>query len=308
MLLRLALRIADLLARSLPAPLAYALAGLAGEAWFRSAPGRRRLVAANLARVCAATGRPTSGRAFRRLVRGAFIHHARYYVELLRAPQYRVERIGRHVTVKDWDRHLATLRSGPAVIVSAHLGNFEPFGTFFAAHGFEAIAPIEEIEPPELFEFLSARRGAGRGVKLVPLRRARRPMLEVLRRGGIVALIADRDLSGTGFVVSFFGHPAPMPTGPASLVALTGANFMTASSLRVGPDRFVGRGELVEWQPSGDRRRDIEELTRLMASRFERDIGAAPEQWWGAFQPIWRDLAPREWQARRRRAARTSGA
>ena len=24
--------------------------------------------------------------------------------------------------------------------------------------------------------------------------------------------------------------------------------------------------------------------------RFERDIGEAPEQWWGAFQPFWPDL------------------
>jgi lauroyl/myristoyl acyltransferase len=291
MLLRIALHAADLLARSLPAPIAYALAGLAGEIWFRSARGRRRLVAANLARVSAATGRPTSGRRFRRLVRSAFINHARYYMELLRAPGYRVDRIARHVSVDDWERHAATFRSGPTVVVSAHLGNFEPFGTFFAAHGFEAVAPVEEIEPRELFEFMAARRGAGRGVRLIPHRGARRELLAVLRRGGIAALIADRDLSRTGVAVSFFGHPASMPTGPASLVAVTGATFVTVRCLRVGWDRFRGQAATLEWTPSGDRRRDIEELTKAMVTRFEKDIDIAPEQWWGAFQPIWSDLA-----------------
>lgn len=293
MLLRLGLRVADLLARSLPAPIAYALAGLAGEVWFRSARGRRRLVAANLARVSAATGRPTSGRRFHALVRSAFIQHARYYLELLRAPDYRPDRIERHVRVDDWERHAATFRRGPTVIVSAHLGNFEPAGTFFAAHGFEAVAPIEEIEPRELFEFLAARRGAGRGVQLIPLRGARVALLRVLRRGGIAALIADRDLSGSGVEVSFFGHPASMPSGPASLVVLTGASFVTARCLRVGPDRFRARGAVVEWTPGSDRRQDVVQLTTAMAARFEQDIAEAPEQWWGAFQPIWHDLGAR---------------
>ena len=62
-MLRLGLEIADRIVAALPSRVAYALADLAGDAWYRLAPERRRLVAANLARVCAATGRPTGGRA-----------------------------------------------------------------------------------------------------------------------------------------------------------------------------------------------------------------------------------------------------
>ena len=29
-----------------------------------------------------------------------------------------------------------------------------------------------------------------------------------------------------------------------------------------------------------------------LARRLEHDIAAAPEQWWGAFQPFWPDLDP----------------
>jgi hypothetical protein len=35
----------------------------------------------------------------------------------------------------------------------------------------------------------------------------------------------------------------------------------------------------------------VSELAARVAARFERDIGSAPEQWWGAFQPFWPDLS-----------------
>jgi KDO2-lipid IV(A) lauroyltransferase len=288
--LRLALEAAALLIRALPSGVAYALADLVGRAWYRFAPARRALVAANMRRVCEFTGRPSSGAPFRRLVRRAFVEHARYYLELLRGADYAFAEIGEVVEVEDWPRIEATLRSGGTVLASAHLGNFEPMGVFFAAHGFAPVAPIEEIEPRVLFEFLLRHRGGGRGVEIVPLSRARRRMLQVLKADGVAGLIADRDLSRDGIEVTFFGHPTTMPTGPATLAVLTGAPLITGRCLRVGPDRFQALGELVELERSGDRRADVEALTRAMAARFERYIGETPEQWWGSFQAYWPDL------------------
>jgi len=98
-LLGIGLRAADLIAHLLPRGAAYALADLIGRSWYRLAPSRRALVASNLARVCAATGRPASGRAFRRLVRQAFVEHARYYLEVLRIPHGSIEEVGAMVSV-----------------------------------------------------------------------------------------------------------------------------------------------------------------------------------------------------------------
>lgn len=287
--LRLALGLAERIVTALPASVAYALADIAGRLWSRS-PTRRRLVSANLARVCEATGRASSGPAFERLVRRAFREHARYYLELLRGPSYPLDRIGELVTVHDWERHEATLRSGPTVLVGAHIGNFEPMGAYFAAHGIPVLAPIEEIRPRALFEFLRSRRGTGRGVEVVPLSKARRPMIATLRRGGAVGLIADRDLDGDGLPVTFFGHPTTLPQGPAALVVMCDAAFLAGCCLRVGPDRFDCVGQRIEIARTGDRRADVEALTRAMGREFERQITGAPEQWWGAFQPIWPDL------------------
>ncbi len=288
-MLRLALEVADRIVAALPSRAAYALADFAGDLWHRFAPARRRLVAANLARVCAATGRPTRGPEFTALVRSAFRNHARYYVELLRAPHYRIDRVDEHVEVPEWDRFLPLLNGGPAMLLSSHLGNFEPFGMFVAAHGLRPLSPVEEIEPRALYEFVTARRGASH-VDLVPLGEAGRAIVKRLRSGGLVGIIADRDLTGDGQPVTIFGHPTTLSTGPASLAVTHRAALIVGRCLRVGPDRFIGEGRVVEVPNSGDRRADAAVLVERIAACFEQDIGHAPEQWWGAFQPFWPDL------------------
>lgn len=285
--LRLGLPLAEAIVGVLPSRVAYALADLAGSLWYRFAPERRALVTENQRRVAAALGRPTDAGSLRRTVRLAFREHARYYLELLRVPTYRLERIDEHVSVRDWERWEPVVR-GAVVIAIAHFGNFEPFGVFVARHGIVATAPAEEISPRELFDFLRARRGAGH-VTVVPLSRARRPMVEALRRGEVVALAADRDLGGDGIAVTFFGHDATIPAGPATLAVMTGAPLLMASCIRLGPDRFEARAWPVEADLTGDRRDTIEALTRALVVRFEAAISEAPEQWWGTFQPIWTD-------------------
>ena len=288
-MLRFWLEIADRIARVLPRRLAYFLADRAGDAWRRGSPDRRRLVAANLRRVCEATGRVVEGPAFEELLRSAFRNHARYYLELLRAPHYPLDEIERHVDVRGWSEFAAALAGRPGILVGSHLGNFEPFGVFLGMHGHRPLAPIEEIRPPALYRFLADRRG-GRRVDLVPVRRARRALAKRLSEGGMVGIIGDRDLDRDGLPVVLFGHPTTVPTGAASLAILYRATLIVGRCLRVGPDRFRVEGELVELPDSGNRRADVQAVTRMIAARFERDIGEAPEQWWGAFQPFWPDL------------------
>ena len=289
MLLRLGLEIADRIVAALPSWAAYALADLGGDTWRRMAPRRRRLVAANLARVCAATGRPTSGRLFDELVGRSFRHHARYYMELLRAPRYDPKRIDEIVAVPEWLSYERHMRGRPSVLVTSHIGNFEPFGSFLVAHGIQPLAPMEEIEPRELFEFIAARRGGG-NVELVPLRNARSALSRRLRENGLVGIIGDRLLEGSGHPVTMFGHRTQVPLGPAMLAVTHRAGVLVGRCLRVGPDRFEVRGTEMEPPGTGDRRADTAALTEAIAARFEQDIGEAPEQWWGAFQSFWPDI------------------
>ena len=296
--LSLGLRLADAVARSLPVGVAYGLADLGGRAWYRLAPGRRALVSESLARIAQATGRPAGGRELRRMVEQSFIGHARYWLEMLRAPHYRQDQVDRMIRVEDWDHWEPLLRNGMVVAVP-HLGNFEPYGHFVAAAGLRGVAPVEETEPKELFDFLRARRASGQGVDVIPLRRAFRPMLAALRRNDIVALVADRDLAGDGVPVTMFGHATTLPAGPATLALRTGKLILMARVLRTAPERFSVRAELVEAPHTGNTEADVAALTTALAASFERAIAEAPEQWWAAFQPFWTD--------QRQRAAAAAG-
>jgi lauroyl/myristoyl acyltransferase len=292
LVLRAGLELSDALVGLLPDRAAYALADVLGLAWYRFAPARRRLVAANLARVCAATGRQVSGVELRRLVRAAFVAHARYYLEVVRLPRHGRRDIDKMLVLDDAAGFEALARTGGVIGVSAHFGNFEPAAIWLATHGLRWLAPVERIEPPELFAYLRSRRGAGSvGGEMVPPPSGRR-VLSALRHGEVVAIAADRDVLGSGREVSFFGHPARVPDGPATLAVLTGAPVVVGTLRRTAPNRFAARTDLVAWTPTGNRGADVAALTQRITDVLADHIARAPEQWWGAFQPIWADLTP----------------
>jgi KDO2-lipid IV(A) lauroyltransferase len=291
LVLRAGLEVVDAIFRSLPESAAYGVADLLGEAWYRLAPGRRRLVRAQLARVGEATGRPLAGGDLRRLVRAAFVAHARYYLEVIRVPHIDPQRIEEVMVWQDEADLEALARSGGVIAVSAHFGNFEPAALWLARRGVRWIAPIERIEPPALFEYLLSRRGArSSGGELVVPPDAARRVLAGLRKGAVVAIATDRDVGTPTVEVRFFGHPAQVPSGPATLAVLSGAPVVVGSVRRTARGRFLTRLERLEWTPSGNREADVADLSQRITDALEPYIAEAPEQWWGSFQPVWTDF------------------
>ena len=55
---------------------------------------------------------------------------------------------------------------------------------------------------------------------------AYRALLRRLRGGGVVCVLADRDVLGASLDVTLLGEPARLPSGPARLAALTGATLL----------------------------------------------------------------------------------
>jgi KDO2-lipid IV(A) lauroyltransferase len=108
-----------------------------------------------------------------------------------------------------------------------------------------------------------------------------------LREGGLVGLLCDRDIEGTGVEVDFFGERTTMPAGPATLALRTGATLCTGA-VYSGP----GRDHRAIVEPpldttrTGPLRKDVARLTQEIATRLEGLIRRAPEQW-HVFQPLW---------------------
>jgi hypothetical protein len=63
-----------------------------------------------------------------------------------------------------------------------------------------------------------------------------------------------------------------------------------AAARRIPDGTYRGRVIAVPTPEGGGRRERITALTASLAEAFETILADAPEQWWGAFHPIWPDL------------------
>jgi KDO2-lipid IV(A) lauroyltransferase len=230
-------------------------------------------------------------RALERLVRAAFRHAARYYLEVARTPALTERTIRERLLVETPDVVEAAFADDrPVIFVGLHFGAIELPALYLSLRtGRAAVTPMETIGDPALQRYFVRTRGAV-GVRIVGLREARRELLAALRRGESVGLVGDRDLTGGGVDVPLFGAPARLPAGPALLAIEAGAPLYVAAVRRAGPGRYRGQLRSVEVAAEGSRRERLTATLDGLARAFEAAIAEAPEQWWAVFFPIWPDL------------------
>ena len=286
----------------LPAGVAFSLADVAGNIWYRVAPARAATARRNLDRVSkylAMRGlgderiktAATDARALEQMLRSAFRNAARYYVEVARTPTMNEATLRDQLLVETpelVDRVFSSNR--PVIFVGLHFGAIELPALLLAQRtGRHATVPMETIDDPELQRYFVRSRGRV-GLRIVGLKEAARELLAALRRGESVGLVGDRDITGGGHVVPLFGAPAPLPIGPALLAIETGAPIYVAAVRRAGTSRY--RGKLLElpMPSSGTRRERLNATLAVLATTFETIVADAPDQWWSVFFPIWPDL------------------
>lgn len=279
-----------------------ALADVAGWLWYRLAPARAAQARLNLEHVVRELERRQTGsarfraaardpRALERLVRSAFRHNARYYLEVLRVPGLTPAIFEERVIVETPDAVEAAFSGGPVIFVSAHLGPIELPGLYLANRsGRTFVAPMEAVDDPALQGWFERTRGS-LGVRIVGLRAARRALLAELRAGGQVGIVGDRDIAGGGIETPLFGALARLPIGPALLAIESGAPIYAVGVRRLPDGRVAGGLIPVPVATEGSRRERIAATLRAEAEAFEELISAAPDQWSAIFFPIWRDLA-----------------
>jgi KDO2-lipid IV(A) lauroyltransferase len=224
-------------------------------------------------------------------VRSAFRHHARYYLEILRAPALDASIFDRRIQVENPDDVDAVFaRNAPTIFISGHFGPIELPGLYLASRsGQRVVAPMESVGDPALQAWFVRTRSAF-GVRIIGLHEARRELSAALKRGEHVGLVADRDITGGGIEVPFFSALAPIPVGPAFLAIESGAPLQLAGIWRTGRLTYRGRLDEVPVAAEGTRRERIEQTVVAEAAAFERIIARAPDQWAAVFAPIWPDL------------------
>ncbi len=283
-LLQLLVRVAN----RLPVGLLYALASAGASIAWLGSPTLRGVTRDHMRHVAPAA---TSRREIDAAARGAIRSAALYYIDFARYAALRPEDTFDHVDTIEGvpDVFEAFDRGRGVILASAHLGNPEfiaqALGPFFPT-----AVLTEPLEPPELHDFIHEVR-ARSGVRFVPAdRNGVRVAMRHLRCGGVLGLLADRDVLGTGEPFPFFGERASMPHGAVELAWLTGAAIVVGFVVRTRPGRYRITLREVEVPTrksgSGDRDTDIEVGMRRFIASIEDGIRATPDQWF-ALSPIW---------------------
>lgn len=280
------LRAGSAVSRVVPLAVLYALAALAARLGYLVPSSARAAVRANIAQVLK---RPATSREVKRAAATAFRCQALNYVDLMRMGRISPRELDATLLHGDLSPFTETVASGKGcIIVSGHLGNMDYVGQWLGLHGYTVHSVMERLQPPRLFDLI-VRQRASAGLHFHAAEpEAIAALTEALRGGGVVALIADRDITGTGVEVELFGAPTRLPVGPALLALRTGAPIVPAFGHRMSDNRlYVTVRQPVQLERTRNLRADLREGVCVVARLLEEGIARAPEQWI-VFEPVWK--------------------
>lgn len=118
--------------------------------------------------------------------------------------------------------HAARRAGRGAVLVAAHVGEWEWGAAALAARGLEVVA-VAGIQMRPGWSFALARAKARLGIEVVGPDASPARLVRALRRGAVVALLVDGDVATARAAADLLGRTALLPLGPSRLAARTGA-------------------------------------------------------------------------------------
>ncbi|MFB8178350.1 phosphatidylinositol mannoside acyltransferase [Streptomyces sp. NPDC055966] len=230
------------------------------------------------------------------LSRAGMRSYLRYWMESFRLPAWSRERVRTGFDPKDIHHLTDGLASGQGVVLALpHMANYDLAGAWVTTKletPFTTVA--ERLKPETLYDrFVAYREGLGMEVLPHSGGSAFGTLARRLRDGGLVCLVADRDLSASGVEVDFFGERTRMPAGPALLAQQTGALLLPVTLWY--DDSPIMKGQVhppIEVPGSGTRAEKTSVMTQALADAFATGIADHPEDW-HMLQRLWlADLDP----------------
>ncbi|MFD4550976.1 phosphatidylinositol mannoside acyltransferase [Streptomyces sp. NPDC058466] len=278
--------------KKLPEPVAVRLGRtIADLAWKKRGRGVQRLES-NYARVVP----DATPERLAELSRAGMRSYLRYWMESFRLPAWSEERVRTGFEAKDIHYLTDALASDKGVILALpHMGNWDLAGAWVTTKlrtPFTTVA--ERLKPESLYDrFVAYREGLGMEVLPHSGGTAFGMLARRLRDGGLICLVAERDLSASGVEVKFFGEATRMPAGPALLAQQTGALLLPVTLWY--DDSPVMKGRVyppVEVPETGTRAEKTSVMTQALADAFATGIADHPEDW-HMLQRLWlKDLDP----------------
>ena len=250
-------------------------------AWRRQGP-RVQVLEGNLRRVL---GPAATGKELRALSRASMRSYARYWMEVFRLPVIPAERLVAGMEVEgDVQIAFDYIAAGRGVVFALpHMGNWDQAGAWIIDKGAGSFTTVaERVKPESVYErFVGFREALG--MEVLPASGGSRPfglLARRLREGRIVCLPCDRDVTGSGIEVEFFGEKARMMAGPAALAVQTGAALIPATLWFTADGWGVRFHDEIPVPAGGDsKKQQTAAMTQQIARAFEEGIIAHPADW-----------------------------
>ncbi|MGW9346691.1 phosphatidylinositol mannoside acyltransferase [Nocardiopsis flavescens] len=252
---------------------------LADRSWRTRDEGTRGLER-NLRRL---VGPQATDAQLRALSRAGMRSYMRYFYEMFRLSAMPPERIlgdTRASGTETLEKAIADGRG--AVVALPHMGNWDHAGAWITLRGIPLTTVAQRVRPESLYRRFTAHRES-LGMEVLPLTGGSANTVAALARrlrgGGLVCLLADRDINGTGVEVELFGEAARVPTGPAALAMNTGAALLPVSLWYDGPRWNIRIHDEVPVADGARRSERIRRTTQDLVRVFEGAIAEHPEDW-----------------------------
>ena len=227
-------KISQFIVNILPIRAAYAFAQVLSDLQYTFSLTDKRSVRSNMRKIL------NNEQVDEKLVRDVFRNFGRYLVDFFRMVRYVNEDfVEKNVKCEGVDNVRDVLKRGKgAIIVSAHIGNWELGAIVMKKLGF----PVLAVALPHKHKWITGLFNAQRelsGVTVVAPSVAVRRCLEKLKANESIALVADRDFGTHGLEMDFFGYKTLLPKGPAILAIKTGAGIVPTFLIRNPDGKFT---------------------------------------------------------------------
>ncbi|MDO8730198.1 MAG: ELM1/GtrOC1 family putative glycosyltransferase [Candidatus Omnitrophota bacterium] len=266
-------------AQKLPPAWNVGVGAAAGLLFYCLLPGRRVTARDNLR---AAFGSHYTPAEYDRMVRTLFENLGRMFMEVAAIPVINREYMDQwvRITPDSRERLEKALSGGKGVIfLAGHFGNWELNSITGALHGYPVLVLAREQGWPKLNRLLTEYRES-KGCRVVTKGFPVRELIQGLKEGRIIGILADQDGGKHGVFAPFFGRLASTAPGTIALSLRTGAPVIPAFMVRLqGPLHNFIMEEPLQIPAHGTEEERIQAGVTAYLEVMEKYIRRFPTQW-----------------------------